>query len=145
MSEARGGRFGGRTGGREGRGGGGRGRGKNSNSRKSSSGFKNPNPKLAKHIFTYGSARCPARFTESWGKIGNARRQTGNPGAAEIAEAMETFTDPVVDMPIQPPAQVEDPDNMGQQPPAMIANPNLVGETELWKAEIALIPELRQN
>ncbi len=145
MSKARGGRFGGRARGREGQGGGRHARGRNLNFKKSSNVFWNLNPKLAKYIFIYGSAKCPARFTESWGKIGNARRQTGNPGAAEIAEATETFMDATITTPPAPPAKIEDPDNMGHGPAVMIPNPNLVGENALWQAQIALIPELRQK
>ena len=145
MSEARAGRAGGRGGGREGRGAAGRGRGKNSNFCKSSNSFINPIQSLRNHIFNYGSATCPARFEETWGKLGDHRRQTGNAGAAEVADAMETFTTPVVSVPPPPPAQVEDPDNAGQMPMVMIQNPNLEGERELWKAKLALIPKLEQS
>ena len=53
----------------------------------------------------------------SWATI--VARQ-GTRGAAEVADAMETFTTPVVSVPPPPPAQVEDPDNAGQMPMIMI-------------------------
>ena len=93
----------------------------------------------------YGSATCPARFEETWGKLGDRRRQTGNAGAAEVADAMETFMAPTVAVPPAPPARIEDPKNAGQNPMVMIDNPNSEGERELWKAKLALIPKLEQS
>ena len=145
MSEARTSKPGGRSGGREGRIAAGRGRRRSSNFRKGSSTFKNPIPSLKDDIIDYGKATCPARFEETWGKLGDYRRQTGSAGAAEVADAMESFVAPVVAIPPPPPAQVEDPDNRGQQPMAMFANPNLEGEREIWKARLALIPKLEQS
>ena len=136
---------GGRGGGREGRGATGRGRGRNPNFRKSSSLFSNPIQSLKGHTFNYVSVTCPARFEETWGKLEDHRRQTGNTGAAEEADAMETFTAPVVPIPPPPPARIEDPDNAARLPMVMIDNPNLEGERELWKAKLALIPKLEQS
>ena len=133
MSEQKAGRFGGRAGGREGRGAGGRGQGRNSNFLKGLNTFRNSIASLKDNIFNYGSATCPARFEETWGKLGDHRRQTGNAGAAEVADAMETFTAPIVPVPPAPPARIEDPDNVGQNPMVMIDNPNLEGERELGR------------
>ena len=71
MSEARAGRVGGCGGGQEGRGFAGRGRGRNVNFNKGSNAFKNPIPSLANNIFKCGSATCPAKFEETWEKLGD--------------------------------------------------------------------------
>jgi len=145
MSETRARRAGGRGGGREGRGFAGRGRGRNVNFNKGLNAFKNPIPSLANHIFKSGSATCPAKFEETWEKLGDRRRSLGTPGAAEVADGMETFTTPTVATPPAPPARIEDPDNMGQQPVVMIDNPNLRAEEAIWLAKLALIPKLEMQ
>ena len=88
--QGRGGSRGGGTGVR----GGGRGnnsRGARGSTRKPSK-HSNPITGLEKYIFDTGKAEDAARFTETWEKLCNRRRQLGEKGGTTMARAMETFT-----------------------------------------------------
>ena len=117
------GRSGGNNAGLGGRGGRGNGNNRRFNNEKKAQ-FKNTIEGMTPtNIYTtQGGVRAIPKFDDTKEEHIGLIRMKGKEQCSNLANAMETLTQPTIEYPVEPPQNIEDPNNAGQQ----IANPNLV-------------------